>query len=444
MLPTRLFAFLGAAALVSAQSSTSDPVSSSSCAPMPTGKGPVPSPDSALAFETYAPFASAATGAPIPTGYKQTFKNLQAASTADDYLGYVSMDSYDVSNCTAQCTAKKGCEAVNIYFERDPTLALSPECPNPPSTTFIKCVFWGGPVMKSNTNNNGTTYLTNGFEVIIAGSNGYVNETVKVSQGSRPTCASVLPYASPLIRPFLRVLPAALQLFSFTGAQASTPAPTHPSFVEQPILYPTGDTLITPGSIYTIQWKANTAFSNITLELWDKTSWGYSRDFGELCYHWVNPFCGTIGSHLPNTGSFEWHVPQPGSDFPRGDRVFWIKMYVDDYIKPEIGNNDPVLSYSQNFGFAPEPGQNISATDTSTTTPTPIIESSPSQITVTVYDGPSAQSMGGTPATVSSTATGTPTSVQDHHNTTASPSQGLGYKVGQAFPAAFLLFLALL
>jgi hypothetical protein len=150
---------------------------------MPTGKGPVPSPDSAVEFETYAPFASAATSAPTPTGYKQTFKNLQAASTADDYLGYVSLDSYDVTNCTTQCSEKSGCNAVNIYFERDPTLQLAPECPNPPSTTFIKCVFWGGAVTKSNTNNTGNTYLANGFQVKIAGSNGYVNETVKVSQG---------------------------------------------------------------------------------------------------------------------------------------------------------------------------------------------------------------------------------------------------------------------
>src|SRR6186713_1319858 len=115
---------------------------------------------------------------------------------------------------------------------------------------------------------------------------------------------------------------------------ACSQEPTEPSDIEQPFVHPNRDDVLVPGGTFTIQWTADTRFANITLELWDKTSWGYSRDFGSLCYHWVNPFCGTIVSHAPNNGSYVWHIPKPGSDFPRGDRVFWVKMYVDDYFHP--------------------------------------------------------------------------------------------------------------
>ena len=163
----------------------------------------------------------------------------------------------------------------------------------------------------------------------------------------------------------VRCLPSSPFLFIYSyflyillvAAQIPSPSPTHPSIIEQPIIHPTKEDQLTPGSTYTIQWIPDPAFSNVTIELWDKTSWGYSRDFGDLCYHWVNPFCGTIVSHAPNTGTFEWNVPKPGSDFPRDERVFWIKMYVDDYWRPDLGNTDPVLSYSQNFAFVLEPGQ---------------------------------------------------------------------------------------
>lgn len=44
-------------------------------------------------------------------------------------------------------------------------------CPHPPGTTVIKCIFWGGPVTAENANGKGQ--WRNDFEVVIAGSNGY-------------------------------------------------------------------------------------------------------------------------------------------------------------------------------------------------------------------------------------------------------------------------------
>ena len=71
---------------------------------------------------------------------------------------------------------------INIYFERDPKLTPdATSCPNPPSLTQIKCVFWGGPVTTSNTNNPGRTWAS--FSVVVAGSNGYVNQNIAAPSG---------------------------------------------------------------------------------------------------------------------------------------------------------------------------------------------------------------------------------------------------------------------
>jgi hypothetical protein len=88
---------------------------------------------------------------------------------------------------------------INIYFERDPKLTPDQtSCPNPASLTQIKvnfiisrllrsiltlqkCVYWGGPVTVSNTNNYGRKWV--GFSVVVAGSNGYVSQTIAAPSG---------------------------------------------------------------------------------------------------------------------------------------------------------------------------------------------------------------------------------------------------------------------
>lgn len=71
--------------------------------------------------------------------------------------------------------------AINIYYERDPTVSPASGCPNPASQTLIKCVFWGGPVTKENTWNSGQ--YQSQFQVVIAGSNGYVNQNLRTPAG---------------------------------------------------------------------------------------------------------------------------------------------------------------------------------------------------------------------------------------------------------------------
>lgn len=97
--------------------------------------------------------------------------------TTDDssYMGYTLLPAYDANLCAQKCNAITGCNSINIYFERNPTLDPDdPSCSNPPSTTNIKCVFWGGSVSAENALNTGQ--WRGDFEVVIAGSNGYVKQ----------------------------------------------------------------------------------------------------------------------------------------------------------------------------------------------------------------------------------------------------------------------------
>ncbi|KAI1778788.1 hypothetical protein F4818DRAFT_229574 [Hypoxylon cercidicola] len=143
------------------------------CQPNPTGAGPSVTPDSDSAFVSNSAFATAATAAPTPTGYNQTFVNLNSRSQAFGYLGFVIVDSYDTAGCADQCNdVFQGCQSFNIFFERDPVVAPARGCRDPPSTTNIKCVFWGGDLTAGTAVDNNGQFLVD-FHVVVAGSNGY-------------------------------------------------------------------------------------------------------------------------------------------------------------------------------------------------------------------------------------------------------------------------------
>lgn len=230
------------------------------------------------------------------------------------------------------------------------------------------------------------------------------------------------------------------------SSQPASPSSTKPSSIEQPITHPIDDDVITAGTVFTITWKPDRHFSNVTLELWDKTSWGYSRSFGNLCYHYVNPFCGTIVSHAPNTGSYEWRVPKPNNEFPRGQKVFGIKMYVDDFMKPEINNRDPVLSYSQNFAFALEPGQLISVPESSSSTtsgPSRTMTPVTGYAYVTIHDGVNITLV--PPKSMPSRTTTVPgTGIQSSNTARATTSQGGASGWHEKVPAILPLLLWLM
>jgi len=70
-------------------------------------------------------------------------------------MGFTTLQTYDTQACASKCDKMNGCMAVNVYFERDPSVDPGTNCPDPSSVTMIKCVFWGGPVMSANANNQG-------------------------------------------------------------------------------------------------------------------------------------------------------------------------------------------------------------------------------------------------------------------------------------------------
>ncbi|KAK6004284.1 hypothetical protein QM012_009134 [Aureobasidium pullulans] len=151
------------------------------CASQPLGSGPVPSPDTDTAFLSSTDLSAAASNAVAPNGYYSTFTNLQGSSSSYGYLGFTTLASYDVQACASKCDSIRGCSGINIFFERDPTLEPADACPNPASTTTIKCVFWGGYVAAANAKNKGQ--WRNKFHVVIAGSNGYMKSAVPTVQG---------------------------------------------------------------------------------------------------------------------------------------------------------------------------------------------------------------------------------------------------------------------
>jgi len=156
----------------STSSTTSSSVNACATRPaQPTGAGPVPSPDTASAFLADAAISSIAVNAPTPSGYVSAFTNLQAENSAYGYMGYTLLSSYDTAACAAQCNTITGCQAINVAFERSPSVDPGTGCDNPASTTLIKCVFWGSPVDSANANNAGQ--WRDNFQVVIAGSNGY-------------------------------------------------------------------------------------------------------------------------------------------------------------------------------------------------------------------------------------------------------------------------------
>ncbi|KAM0143024.1 hypothetical protein ACHAO1_000858 [Botrytis cinerea] len=148
------------------------------CQAQPAGAtgAPAYTPDSPSAFLGNPGFSDAASAASTPAGYTQSFRNLKASNNAYGYMGFTTLETYDSELCASKCSDINGCMAFNLYFERDPSVEPGASCEDPASVTMIKCVFWGGPVSTENALNTGQ-YRDN-FQVVIAGSNGYTNNSI--------------------------------------------------------------------------------------------------------------------------------------------------------------------------------------------------------------------------------------------------------------------------
>jgi hypothetical protein len=156
--------------------------SSNGCEVQPTDAGPVPTPDTAIAFLADQDFAATASNAPTPQGYSRSFSNLKASTQSTDMLSYRTLGSYDTLICQEYCDSLLGCFGYNIYMERDPKIdPCNLANADGPSTTVIKCVAWGSrasldPSLATNDGQwRGPASNITGqpFHVVIAASNGY-------------------------------------------------------------------------------------------------------------------------------------------------------------------------------------------------------------------------------------------------------------------------------
>jgi len=163
------------AAIVASGTSAADDTSAKKRGVEERGAAPT-STDTPEYFLANPVYSSAAVSAPVPTGYTQQFSNLNASNNAYGYMGYTVLSQYDTTLCASKCNAIDGCASFNLYFERDPSVTPTDSNSNPSSVVNIKCVFWGGPVTTENAVNVGQ--YQDDFHVVIAGSNGYLNNTI--------------------------------------------------------------------------------------------------------------------------------------------------------------------------------------------------------------------------------------------------------------------------
>jgi len=120
---------------------------------------------------------------------------------------------------------------------------------------------------------------------------------------------------------------------------------------------PTQGEVLTPGSTYTISWTPPVGTAvNIEINDGFPPSHGSAHVFGPVCGGWViNYHCGQIAKKAPNSGTYEWVIPVPGTggSFDPGFQtdpkyMIWIFVWalvVDD--KPQ----GPFYYYSGNFSF---------------------------------------------------------------------------------------------
>ncbi|KAK7995178.1 hypothetical protein PG990_013951 [Apiospora arundinis] len=151
------------------------------CAPQAVGKGPASNPPTDVGFLNDPDFANTANTAATPDGYINTFKNLKASIKAPGYITFQTLAEYNPQLCADKCDKEAGCNAFDIFYERNGLTATGDQCPKPDPTTIIKCSYYTVPVtadLATNVGNLVTTDTpdTNDFHIVIAASNGYLSK----------------------------------------------------------------------------------------------------------------------------------------------------------------------------------------------------------------------------------------------------------------------------
>ncbi|KAF1941369.1 hypothetical protein EJ02DRAFT_455174 [Clathrospora elynae] len=156
------------------------------CAAQPNAYGPVTD-GTSDDFEANPVYHKLATSAKTPPGYAQSFSDLSGSVSGSGYLGYKELTSYSVAECAAYCDGTSTCTGFNLYIERAPKWnPRQCSCNAPDSITRFKCSIWGMDVTNATATNVGQGQ--DGFQVVVAGSNGYNKQTY--SAPTPPSCSN--------------------------------------------------------------------------------------------------------------------------------------------------------------------------------------------------------------------------------------------------------------
>lgn len=109
--------------------------------------------------------------------------------SANTYLGYETLTSYDTAACASLCDATELCTGFNVYIERDP--GWNPDqcsCADPTSTYNFKCSIFAGGVYAAAATNEGQ--YRDEYEVVITASNGYMVGNTTYAAGTTTTTSN--------------------------------------------------------------------------------------------------------------------------------------------------------------------------------------------------------------------------------------------------------------
>ncbi|KAF2632924.1 hypothetical protein BU25DRAFT_444923 [Macroventuria anomochaeta] len=154
---------------------------SGDCRPLRRGVAPTPTPNTPEAFASfnYYDVVANSTVAEHPGNYENFLVAGNAALHDDDaYVAYKELKGYDVGACARECDLTGGCASFNIYFQRHPSLAPGPACPNPEANIVVRCALFNAPMSAAQATNHGqqrgpADAEGDRFEVLMRGSNAY-------------------------------------------------------------------------------------------------------------------------------------------------------------------------------------------------------------------------------------------------------------------------------
>ncbi|USP81973.1 uncharacterized protein yc1106_09247 [Curvularia clavata] len=125
------------------------------CAPNSESTAPAPLVNTLAGFYEWHGYNLIALNARVPTGYETTLVNGDCAISSSKYMLYSKLETYDVQACADICDVHRGCDAFNIYVQREPSVVPGAGCPNPKAIFTTICALYSEPVSLAQCTNAG-------------------------------------------------------------------------------------------------------------------------------------------------------------------------------------------------------------------------------------------------------------------------------------------------